>query len=172
MACPIGPGDFAITYLDAQFISYKIFTNHNGLISIVSDEETVVLERNLEKYTYLGVEVFFISKELVSENIELFYKLLGIDDKDMTRYCEEHPECGALIARDAFWASRFYNIFKNIPSIHTIIRAKPAEMQWITFYNSIYVNLENNILSQPVSQTDASYITSIYDAIRSWFAFY
>ena len=169
MACPIGPGDFAITISGSQFISYKIFTNHGGLISIVSDEETVVLERDSAKYTYLGVEVFFISKELVPENIELFHKLLGIDDKDMTAYCESHPECGALIARDAFWGSRFYNIFKNISNIHTIIRTKPAELQWITFYNSIYVNLENNILSQPTGQTDT---WSIYDAIRSWFTWY
>ena len=167
MSSPIGRDDFVIVV--DKLVPYKIFTNHNGLISIVSDEETVILERDSSKYTYLGTEVFFISKELVPENIELFYKLLGVDDKDMTKYCREHQECSALIARDAFWASRFYNIFKNIPNIHTIIHAKPADMQWIVFYNSIYVNLENNILSQPTGQTDT---WSIYDAIRSWFTFY
>lgn len=155
----IKQGDFALISREKEFTVYKIALINNSLIFIFNHtDDVVLLERDELNYLYNGDKVFFMKSQL-QEFVNEFFQTLNLKDSEIDKF-------GEIAKLDTFWASRFFNNFKNVKNIFAIMRTKPIEMTWATFYKSMLVNCENTLYSDTITQKN-----SIFLVLWSWIGY-
>lgn len=155
----ISQGDFVLIPKETEFTVYKIALI-NGLSIFVFDHSDDVIElvRTETDYLYKDQKVFFMRADL-QEHVNDFYDTLFIRDSQLD---VNMP----ILKLDSFWASRYFNNFKNVKNILMIMNTKPPAMSWESFYKSMSVNYENTIYSDGLTREQ-----SIFWTLWSWIGY-